>query len=148
MCREWVCERSWAIQHKWLPYRNSVALASQSTPAKPKTEISCRKAGDRKMKLLLNAATNKNCVSLQLLSGKQDRRNSSKARLLEGQILFMLEKYLDYDYLSLLTGPGWGTLRDWRNERKGDWNDLFSGGCLYARDQTGWISLQCASSAP
>ena len=43
-------------------------------------------------------------------------------------------------WLSLLTRPGWGTLSDW--------NDLLSGGCLYARDQMGWISLQCASSAP
>ena len=51
------------------------------------------------MKLLLNAATNKVCVSLHLLSGKQDRRNLSKALLLEGLILFMLEKYSDYDYL-------------------------------------------------
>ena len=48
------------------------------------------------MKLLLNAATNEVCVSLHLLSDKQDRRNFAKARLLEGLILFMLEKYSDY----------------------------------------------------
>ena len=51
------------------------------------------------MKLFFNAATNKFCVSLHLLSGKQDRRNLSEARLLDGLIPFMLEKYSDYDYL-------------------------------------------------
>ena len=51
------------------------------------------------MNLLFDAATNNVRVSLHFLSGKSDRRNLSKARMFEELILFLFEKYSDYDYL-------------------------------------------------
>ena len=107
---------------------------------KAKAEISCRKLGEGKENLLLNAATNTARASLHLLyrhvgACKTEETYRSRAA---GHAKSISGGKIPRWRLTFLARPDCGT--------SSSSNNLLSAGCLYARHQTEPTRLQSASA--